>query len=240
MKISLIIPAYNEEKYIGACLESVAKNGAGLFEVIVINNASTDNTKQIAESFVPKIPNLRVIDELKKGLPFARNRGLSESHGEIVAYIDADAHMPAGWIKEIERQFGNNPKLVCLSGPYRFYDGSILIKIGVWLYDTFLVWPSYFFTRSVAIAGNFVARKNIFVEIGGFNESIAFYGDDTDIVRRLTKKGKAKFSGKFFMYTSARRLKGQGILKTAYHYAVNFLAIVFIQKPFTEDHRDIR
>ena len=124
MKISLIIPAYNEEKYIKDCLLSIQKHGEGLFEVIVINNASTDATASIVKEF----KNIKLVNENKKGLPFARNRGLAEANGEIVAFIDADTKIPKGWVKKIEKAFKKNDKLVSISGPYIYYDLSLFHK----------------------------------------------------------------------------------------------------------------
>ena len=90
-KISLIIPAHNEEKYIADCLEHVIKNSNGkFFEIIVVNNVSSDKTEEIALKF----PGVRVVHEHNKGLTHARQRGYIEAKGDILAYIDADTRMP--------------------------------------------------------------------------------------------------------------------------------------------------
>jgi glycosyltransferase involved in cell wall biosynthesis len=117
---SLIIPAYNEEAYIGFCLDSVLQNAFGRFhEIIVIDNTSSDRTCEIARAR----RGVRVVQEMQKGVCFARQRGLEEASGEILAYIDADTRLPADWALIAERTFQNRPNLVCLSGPYRYYDG---------------------------------------------------------------------------------------------------------------------
>lgn len=114
-KISLIIPAYNEEKYVGACLEHAIKNSGGkFFEIIVIDNASTDRTRETAEKF----PGVRVVREEKKGITRARQRGFMEAQGDILAFIDADTHMPSGWCEMVLKEFTDNPHFACLSGPY--------------------------------------------------------------------------------------------------------------------------
>jgi glycosyltransferase involved in cell wall biosynthesis len=240
MKISLVIPAYNEEKYIGVCLKSVLQNGAGLFEVIVINNASSDRTEEIVKSFPSGTYPLRVVNELQKGLTKARQRGLSEMRGDIIAFIDADTMMPKGWIERIMKEFEKNDKLVCLSGPYRYYDLSLFSSLVNWSYWVFLAWPTYFITGYMAVGGNFVAKKSALETIGGFDETINFYGEDTDIAKRLSAEGKVKFMQRFYMYTSARRLKGEGFLITGYRYIINFLSVVWRKKPVTTEHVDIR
>ena len=117
--ISLIICAYNEEKYIGECLDYAIKNSKGkLFEIIVIDNVSTDNTK--AEAL--KRSNVKVVREEKKGLVRARERGFMEAKGDILAYIDADTRMPEGWIDRLISEFEKNDNHVCISGPYVYHD----------------------------------------------------------------------------------------------------------------------
>lgn len=129
--ISLIIPAYNEEKYLGACLEATIKNSGGDFlEIIVVDNASTDNTAAIAGSY----PNVKVVREERKGLTKARQAGFKASQGEILAYIDADTQMPPNWSKLAKQEFEQNPKLAALSRPYIYYDSTTLQKLLVKLY----------------------------------------------------------------------------------------------------------
>jgi len=236
LKISLVIPAHNEEKYIGACLESARKNAADFCEIIVINNASTDKTAAVAKNF----PGVRVVDEPQKGLTKARQRGLVEAGGDIVAYIDADTKMPEQWINKIKYLFEKDAKTVCVSGPYIYYDMSFLERAFVWAYWLFLARTAYLFTRYMVVGGNFAAKKNALEAAGGFDPNISFYGEDTDIARRLHKIGKVKFPQNLYMYTSARRFRGEGLATAGTHYIINFLSIVFTKKSVTTDYKDIR
>jgi GT2 family glycosyltransferase len=88
--------------------------------------------------------------------------------------------------------------------------------------------------------GNFVLRRDALVKIGGFNTAIAFYGEDTDIARRLNCVGKVKFTFDLKMFSSARRLKQEGMLTIAARYTINYLWTTFRKKPFTEEYIDIR
>jgi glycosyltransferase involved in cell wall biosynthesis len=227
MKISLIIPAYNEEKYIGECLKSAIKNGEKLFEIIVVNNASTDNTEEVVKSFMKYSSNIRIVNEPRKGLTKARQRGLNEAGGDIIAHIDADTKMPRGWVEKVKRNFEKNSNIVCVSGPYIYYDQSFIGKMFVLL-------------GYMAVGGNFAVKKDAVEKIGGFDENISFYGEDTDIARRLSRVGKVKFFLNLYMYTSARRLKNEGVAKTAIKYLINFVSEVFFKKPATGDYKDIR
>lgn len=241
MRLSVIIPAYNEEKFISACLEHVQAdilrcNDAGPIEVLVIDNASTDRTAEITETFT----GVRVVRETQKGLTRARQRALNETQGEILAFVDADTHMPPGWIKRVLTVFAANPNVVCVSGPYIYYDAPLLNRIFVRIYWTLLAIPTYWITRYMVVGGNFAAKKTALVEIGGFDTNIEFYGEDTNIARRLSAVGKVKFSMRLPMPTSSRRLHAEGLWSTALRYVANFLSEVVLKRPVTRSYRDIR
>lgn len=89
-KISVIIPAYNAEKYIGECLESVEKQTFSDIEVVVVNDGSQDNTLQIVRSFSEKYKNIRIVSQENQGLFKARVNGFKASTGKYISWIDAD------------------------------------------------------------------------------------------------------------------------------------------------------
>jgi|ERR1035437_409932 glycosyltransferase involved in cell wall biosynthesis len=240
MKISLIIPAHNEEKYIGACLEHAIKNSHGIFhEILVIDNASTDKTAEIAGKF----SGVRVVREDRKGLTRARERGLREATGELLAYIDADTRLPEGWIDTLLKTYAkkeNKENLVCLSGPYTYYDAPLhkkMILNGTWWLSAPL---TYRMVGYMVLGGNFVAKKSALEAMGGFDESIEFYGEDTDIARRLSKYGKVMFRMDFSIPTSSRRFNAEGLFKTNIIYGLNYAWQVFFHKPLHKKYNDIR
>jgi glycosyltransferase involved in cell wall biosynthesis len=237
LNISLIICAYNEEKYIGECLDSAIKNAGGkFFEIIVVDNASTDHTKDIAESRT----GVRVVREEKKGLTRARQRGFLEARGDVLAYIDSDTKMPVGWLDTVIWEFNKNKKLAALSGPYIYYDISPFEQFLVRLYWYILGMPVYLVLGYMVVGGNFAIRKSVLEKMKGFDTSIEFYGEDTNIARRAHEFGKVKFDLKLIMYTSGRRLKGQGLLKTFLLYVSNYVSEAFFHKPTTDKYIDIR
>lgn len=238
MKLSIIIPAYNEAEYIGRCLQSIIKNRSEcLHEIIVVDNGSSDKTAEVALQFT----GVRVIREEKKGLTDARQRGLLSATGDIIAYVDADTELPSkNWFESITEEFSKDKKLVCLSGPYRYYDLTIFHQMAVWIYWNFLAYPTYLLVGYMVVGGNFATRRASLEHIGGFDTTISFYGEDTDIARRLHAVGKVKFKLSFIISTSGRRFKGQGFFKTGFFYVCNFLSEVFIKRPVTKKYKDIR
>jgi len=241
MKLSFVIPAMNEEKYIGQCLASVtsevARSGRDI-EVIVVNNASEDRTRQVALEF----PGVTVVDEPRKGLPQARQAGFLASRGDLLANIDADCLLPPDWIEKVYKQFTHDDRLVALSGPYKYYDLSAPTNFSVMVYyllayGLHLVLHHILGKGAVLQGGIFVLRRTALEEIGGFNTDIKFYGEDTDIARRIQEVGRVKFMLSFKMRTSGRRLKNEGILKMAAKYIINYFWIIIFKKPFTKKYR---
>jgi glycosyltransferase involved in cell wall biosynthesis len=234
--ISLIIPAYNEEAYLGACLDSVMANiGDKALEVIVVDNNSTDGTKAIAARY----PAVTYVFEPEKGITRARQRGFLTAKGDILAYVDADTNPPAGWIEQIWDQFGKNAELATLSGPYSFYDlAGLRNKVASGWFVA--ARPLYGIIGYMLVGGNFAIRRDVLEQMGGFDPKIEFYGEDADIAKRAKKYGKVLFSPRFVMPTSGRRLQKQGYLRMAGLYFINFFSIVFRGKPATKGYTDVR
>jgi len=243
-QLSFVIPAYNEEALIGACLESVLaeiKRSGVDAEVVVVNNASADRTGEIASGYA----DVKVVDEPKKGLVNARHAGFENSTGPLVANIDSDTIVPEGWLTTVVKSFAADPKLVCLSGPYIYYDMSAWNRFLIRLFYI-LTWLIYALNHyvlrvgSVVQGGNFVFRRDAWLKAGGFDTSIAFFGEDTDVAVRLSKVGKVKWTWGLPMKTSGRRLEKEGVFRTAGTYTLNFFWVTFRGKPATVDYTDVR
>jgi glycosyltransferase involved in cell wall biosynthesis len=244
MRLSFVVPAYNEEMYLPACLESILAQTQGMsdaVEIIVVNNASTDRTREVALGY----PGVRVVDEPRKGLTFARQAGFAASTGELIANVDSDSRLTPGWLAQVLAGFAGEPKMVALSGPFVYYDLTAGQRVSVqgFYAVAFLVYAlNRYVLRagSMVQGGNFVLRREALEKIGGFDTSIAFYGEDTDIARRLNSVGQVKFTFDLKMYSSARRLKEEGMVTIAWRYTLNYLWTTFRKKPYTEEYSDIR
>ncbi len=240
-KISFIIPAHNEENYIGNCLDSILKEISREnypAEIIVVDNNSSDKTKKIASGY----PNVKVLNEPVLGKPRACQRGFLEAGGELICNIDADVIMPAGWLKAAAKEFGKNPGLVCLSGPHKFYDTSKSFRLlnsyyNLAIYATYLSVRHILKIGSVTQGGNFIARKEALKKIGGFNHHFNFYGDDADIAARLHKIGDVKFTLKLPVESSARRLAKEGVFLIAFRYTFEYFWVVLFDEPFHKDYK---
>lgn len=129
--ISIVIPAYNEQRHLAACLDSIARQSTQPQQVIVVDNNSTDKTRQIAErySFV------EVVAEPMQGIVHARNAGFNAATSDIIARIDADSYLPENWVAMISEYFSRQDKMTALTGGVRFYNVRLSAMVS-WAYNT--------------------------------------------------------------------------------------------------------
>ncbi len=244
MRISVIIPAYNEEHILSLCLQSIleADHPAGELEVLVVNNASTDRTAEIARSF----EGILVIDEFEKGLTKARERGRLASSGEILIYIDADTKIPAHLLTFVESTYARSPKIVASSGPYKYHDWNWFGRLVMWTYHWTLVPITQLIVNRILnkgcvfYGGNFAVRRSVLEKIGGFDTKLEFWSEDTQIGRRMSREGAVRFFHKAYVFTSARRFYSEGMVRVLGRYVMNFLWDIVFHRPFTKGYKDVR
>src|SRR5215831_19307520 len=159
LKLSVIVCAYNEEHYVAACLHSLLAQSRPPDELILVNNASTDRTADIARA----IPGVIVIDESRKGLVKAREAGRLAATGEVLAYLDADCRAPLQWLERIERRFNRRPAVVAVTGPYRFYDWDFTGRSLLRTYDAVVAPPTHVLVHYFMGAGAILYGGNFAV-----------------------------------------------------------------------------
>lgn len=242
MTISVIVCAHNEAEFIAPCLESLLAQSRTPDEILVINNASSDDTHAVAAAF----RGVRVIDEARKGLVIARERGRLEARGDLLVYVDADCRAPQSWLLRVERRFTANPRLLALSGNYRFYDWDWWGRLLIRAYDMTLgpathVLVKYILRIGVVFyGGNFAVTKRALERIGGFDTTIEFHGEDTNLGRRLSKIGPVELRYDCYLYTSARRYNAMGKGAVIRLYVRNFVSELLHHRPKDSVHVDVR
>lgn len=244
IRISFVVPAHNEEGCLARTLEAITAEVARVgckAQIIVVDNASTDATRDVAGLF----SEVTVVHEATKGLFHARQAGFLAATGELVANVDADTMLPAGWLDRVFLEFDRAPSLVALSGPLLYYDVSAGVRMAVrafyWVgYSFYLLNRFIFRVGSMLQGGNFVVKQTALAQIGGYNSRFNFYGEDTDLARRLRAVGGVKFTFKLPGLSSGRRLTEEGLVRVGVRYAINFAWATFLHRPFTESWIDIR
>ncbi len=219
--VSIIIPAYNEEKYIEPTLKAIKSQTYRNIELIVVDNNSADNTVKIAKKYAD-----RVVVEKKQGVTYARNRGAKEAKGEILLFVDADTVLEKRCIEEIVRAF-SDPKVVCAT-VFIKSTGKFIYRF-LYFISSLFIWLTSFFTPTFS-GMVLICRKNVFEKVGGFDESLITC-EDLDLTRKMKKYGKCIFISKAIAYSSPRRLEKLGVLKVVLYHIENYFRFVLLNKP---------
>jgi glycosyltransferase involved in cell wall biosynthesis len=183
--ISAIICTHNRDNYLGAAIDSLlSQDFADVFEVVVVDNGSTDNTRSVVEQRLGH-PRLKYIWEPTLGLSVARNTGAKESCGEILAYLDDDAVASKTWLQILWAAFKNNTKLGIAGGkvtliwpegmqPPRWLTPGLSSNLGLYDLGENIV---YIEQPGLTPRGlNYAIRRSFLEEIGGFDPNLGRVG----------------------------------------------------------------
>lgn len=118
LTVSVVVPVYNEEDAIVPCLEALLAQAEPTDEIIVVDNKSTDGTRALLEEYKHKI---KIIDELRSGVVFARTTGFDAAKSDIIGRIDADSRVSPHWVAELRRIFAHSD-IAAATGTIRYYD----------------------------------------------------------------------------------------------------------------------
>ncbi len=232
LEISIAVCTYNRTDVLPKCLESLANQTADkeLFEVLIINNNSTDNTKEISSEFCEKHSNFRYVFEKKQGLSHARNRAIEEAKGKYLAYIDDDAIADKEWVKSILDCF-NQTDADVVGGPvFHFVNAEkqpIFYNKKAFSFNPGnerkrMTPPGFDFGF---LGGNTCFKRSLFNEFGKYLTELGMLGgkqrmgEDSEMGYRLLKAGKVFYYEPKMKIDHQLRLKNvtlKGILKRSY------------------------
>ena len=184
MRVSLIIPAFNEAHYLGRCLDSLLGQTLARteFDVLVVDNGSTDATREIAcQHRASRLLHLRVISRPKVSIAAVRNFGASQTIGEILAFLDADCVPDADWL---ERALAMAPEGGLWGAHYRVPEDA------TWVGKTWFRYQAREMSGPVSFlpGGDLFCFRRDFRAVGGFNEA-ARTSEDVEFSTRVTKAG---------------------------------------------------
>ncbi len=231
MKISIVIPAYNEEKCLPATLEKI---GAALTnvdcdsEVIVVDNESADETARIAESFGAKL-----FTETEHNIARVRNTGAKNSSGDVLIFVDADTLVPETLFQTIADRMKNE----------KCFGGAVAVDYEPferqWMKYYLLGWKFWGNLFNMKQGAAQFCRKAIFNELGGYDETV-YVGEDVMFYWRLSEFVKQKGGRLFFIEdskvtTSARRFDRMSVWKTLLLTHPLFILLTSRKKRFWKD-----
>ncbi len=224
MKVSIIIPAYNEEENIEKTIRSLMEQTYEDYEIIVVNNNSKDRTQEIAEKLV------RTVNEEKQGYMHAVQRGIDETDGELVTICDADSIYSKNWLQRMVKPFEKDPETVATYGIGAFADSSSFSKFFSTIFYTLFLWFSKLCGLDNTAGFNFVYKREAYIKSGGYDTSWTLGGPDVEFGNRLKKYGKVKLVHTV-VGTSSRRFKKNGFFKTLRMFAHIWWSLVRHKKP---------
>ena len=198
MTISVIIPAYNEEKYLPRTLESLKSLDRKPDEIVVVDGGSTDKTASIAREH-----GATVITVAHRGIGFARDKGLMKATGDIVAYTDADTVVPHDWLTKIEATLSQGAA-VGVSGTFRVPDGWWVYRWFINYIQPWMIQICFWFGLPMAAGQNMAFIRKVGIEAGGFPEDYKI-AEDVEMMNRLWKKGKVVLRHDLEVTSSGRR-----------------------------------
>lgn len=213
MLFSVVICTYNRAALLAKALDSALAQDypAEDFEVIVVDNASTDATPQLVQQRLPAHTHLRYEREPVQGLSAARNRGWQAARGQYVAFLDDDAIAPPDWLTSARRLLDTLGELDAFGGPYfACYNAPH----PTWFKDAYGSWEltqegRFLLPSDHLCGGNLFIRRAVFAQAGGFDLQLGMaggklaYGEETAFLRHL----KENLPGARLYYTPTVRIQ---------------------------------
>lgn len=224
---SIIIPLYNKAQYVFKCIESVMNQSFRDFELIIINDGSTDNSMGVVKLF--KDSRIKVIEQNNSGVSSARNYGVKVAKNDFIAFLDADDWWSPNYLEEIHGLIRKYPKAGLWAAKYYKVRNGHNIEANIGLENNFQdgyinYIKSYTETMWMPVtSSSFVSRKPVFDEFGGFNPELRI-GEDFDLWIRIALKYKIAFFNKPLVYYNQdvniqnRAIGGLKIYKPENHY----------------------
>ncbi|MBI5877966.1 MAG: glycosyltransferase family 2 protein [Chloroflexi bacterium] len=231
MLVSVVIPAYNEERYLPGCLAALGQVEHADFnvEVIVVDDGSTDHTGAIATSY-----GARVIRQPNGGVARARQAGFQAARGEIIASTDADTAPAADWLTRIVAGLGHDPRRVAIHGSVRVLNRSHLEDSLIFNLGMAFLGLNLALKRPSFSGANFAVRRSAWLAAGGFDTSLAS-AEDLDLSCKLQRIGRIVLDPQMVVFTSDRRLR-EGYTEVFKHSMTNYVRVAWLHRtalPFT-------
>lgn len=231
MKISVVIPTYNEAERIVTTLEQFQSVRGIDFEVIVSDNGSSDSTKLLARKFADKVVTLPT--DIRSTIGECRNRGAKVATGDILWFIDADVQVPqvATVRTAIKNAFLKNSTLVAVLLPLRIYSSEATVWDRFWF---MMVNLTVYIQNTVLHIGaapgdcQIILRRE-FERVKGFNPELAT-AEDFELFHRIIKSGKVKTLWKYPVEMSPRRIRRDGWFKVLYLWIRNWINCFVLQR----------
>lgn len=224
-KISVIIPNHNDAETLPLCLRAVLDSDYPDFEVIVVDDKSTDNSPEVIKKFRVKF----IIHAENRGAGAARNTGAKEAAGEILLFIDADVCVYRNTLQKVADVFSEKKDIAATIGlPDKtcIYKNLASIHFSRRIHFNFLALPEYVDIIHGTVAA---VKKDVFLEIGGFKEGIVGV-EDTEIGHRLAGSGYKIYYSKDILVTHHKKISLSALFKNDFKRTVDRVKLLLGRK----------
>lgn len=221
MKLSVVIPALNEEKRIRSVLSSLQNQKRKPDEIIVVDNNSTDKTREIVTT---EFPNVRLLSAKVKGAAHARHVGFLASTGDVICRTDADCWVPENWVQNIELFFQSHPRCVGLTGLITYQEppirwvGGFPSMVASYI-DVLILKHHPLFGPNCAVSAQAYRKSHPCL---GDRCHIGDLHEDVDMGQHILPYGDIHFSSSINVFSSARR-----ILSRPYEFFIVYPAMFY-------------
>ncbi len=195
MRISVVVPVFNAEETLPACLESLVGQQRPADEILLVDNGSKDASVSVIEEFIASWahPGLRLLHEAVPGPSAARNCGAAAAEGEVIAFTDADCVADPGWIGALVEAF-DSPDIAAVAGDVQGFDPRNTTQKFLSLYTLRglpqdQVFSEFRLTSGGFPTANLAVRKTVFEAVRGFDPQREIYTEDYDLCARLYQQG---------------------------------------------------
>jgi glycosyltransferase involved in cell wall biosynthesis len=230
MRVSVVVPAYNEEKMLSRCLESL-KAQTHPCEIVVCDNNSGDRTREMAARHAD-----RVVVEKEPGALHALNTGMRHASGDLIAVTGADCVVPPDWVEKFARRF-SDPVMVGCYGPVNSLEGrhsryfsamnyveKACIRTGLWF---------------VIQGANCMLRRDVLEKVGYFDPSVKVF-EENGLFRKIKKHGKVRFVTSNPIRASGRRIDECGKVRLVLLGASQMVKLTLTRKTGTSKFKVVR
>ncbi len=178
LTVSIILPTFNREKLLPRAIDSVIKQTYLHWELIIVDDGSTDKTFALVKSYIKKTSKIKYIKkQINQGVSLARNIGISKAHGYFIAFIDSDDEYMPNHLEENVRYFLKNPSVdLIYSRP--------IVKGNPYLPDKDNL-KKYIHVHECTSEGSFFGKRNVFKALNGFRNIL--YAEGPDFIERARK-----------------------------------------------------
>lgn len=219
--MSVVVPVLNEEEFLEETLQTLRAQTFKDFELLVVDNGSTDRSPEIAARYAD-----RVVEEPVRGYDRALHRGISEAQGEFIVQADADSLYPPDWLARMVAAL-EKEGVVCAYGPWAFRESSRWRQRLELFLNVLLQFIAHYLGFCQTTGFNMGFRREFYFLVGGYPALRGLAAADIRLGLRLRRMGKVRFVPHMCVYTSNRAFRRRGALRQLLLMMRNFLDIVF-------------